>query len=212
MGSSPRFAFFYHHYGARYHILLGDFPRALADAETAGKIAAEMGIWFYEALAVFDKAQALHKAGERRRAFEQLHLLDQLVLRVRSHILEFMYLMARAQFALDAGDEASGLDFLEKALALGRKQAYVAMFAWWQPAVMADLCTRALNAGIETEYVQSLILKRHLFPEEPPVDIDAWPWPVRIHTLGRFELLRDGKLPSVCYGRSRRNPCSFSRP
>jgi DNA-binding SARP family transcriptional activator len=28
-------------------------------------------------------------------------------------------------------------------------------------------------------------------PEEPPVHIEAWPWPVKIYTLGQFQILKD---------------------
>ena len=61
-----------------------------------------------------------------------------------------------------------------------------------QPAVMAKLCAKALEAGIEVDYVRGLIEKRGLVPEEPPVEIEAWPWPVKIYTLGRFHVLKEG--------------------
>lgn len=59
---------------------------------------------------------------------------------------------------------------------------------------MERLCANALDAGIEVEYVQDLIRKRNLIPEKPPLHLENWPWPLKIYTLGRFELLKDGKL------------------
>jgi len=38
---------------------------------------------------------------------------------------------------------------------------------------MARLCARALEAGVEVEYVRDLIRKRGLIPEEPPVEIET---------------------------------------
>ena len=58
---------------------------------------------------------------------------------------------------------------------------------------MSTLCITALYAGIETDYARSLIERRSLFPAAPPVDLDAWPWPVRIYTLGGFELQLKGE-------------------
>jgi DNA-binding SARP family transcriptional activator len=58
---------------------------------------------------------------------------------------------------------------------------------------MAKLCAKALEAGIEVEYAQMLVRKRNLMPEEPPLDIEAWPWPIKIHTLGQFQVLKDGQ-------------------
>ena len=58
---------------------------------------------------------------------------------------------------------------------------------------MAGLCARALEASIEEDYVRGLIQKRGLVPESSPVEVEAWPWPIKIFTLGRFEVLRDGE-------------------
>jgi DNA-binding SARP family transcriptional activator len=55
------------------------------------------------------------------------------------------------------------------------------------------LCTTALKAGIEVEYSQHLIRSRQLFPETPPLDVPHWPWPTRIFTLGKFEILIEDK-------------------
>jgi len=30
-------------------------------------------------------------------------------------------------------------------------------------------------------------------PDDPPYHIENWPWPIKIHTLGRFDLFRDDK-------------------
>jgi DNA-binding SARP family transcriptional activator len=43
------------------------------------------------------------------------------------------------------------------------------------------------------EYVQEIIRKRNLTLGEPFYHLEHWPWPVKILTLGRFELMRDGK-------------------
>ncbi|MEW6376789.1 MAG: bacterial transcriptional activator domain-containing protein [Thermodesulfobacteriota bacterium] len=58
---------------------------------------------------------------------------------------------------------------------------------------MIKLCSKALEAGIEVEYVQELIRKRNLVSEKSPLHLENWPWPLKIYTLGRFELLKDGK-------------------
>lgn len=58
---------------------------------------------------------------------------------------------------------------------------------------MARLCAKALEVGIEIEYVQFLIRKRRLCPDPPSVEVADWPWGVKIHTLGHFNLVVDGK-------------------
>ncbi|MGE5173267.1 MAG: AfsR/SARP family transcriptional regulator, partial [Betaproteobacteria bacterium] len=105
---------------------------------------------------------------------------------------EFRCLLAEAQFALDRGEKVRARDFLRKAMALGKEQGYLNTY-FWLPSVMARLCVEALDAGIETDYVQNLIRKRNLIPEAPPLECENWPWPLRLHTLGGFELKKDGK-------------------
>ena len=61
----------------------------------------------------------------------------------------------------------------------------------WLPRMMARLCAEALAAGIETEYLELLIHKRGLVA--PGADVERWPWPVRVYTLGRFALVLDGQ-------------------
>jgi DNA-binding SARP family transcriptional activator len=56
---------------------------------------------------------------------------------------------------------------------------------------MARLAVRALGAGIEVAYVRDLVGRRRLTPDEPPVEVEGWPWALRVHTLGRFALVRD---------------------
>jgi DNA-binding SARP family transcriptional activator len=55
---------------------------------------------------------------------------------------------------------------------------------------MADLCAHALARGVEPEYARSLARERRLVPRTPPLRVPGWPWPLRVSTLGRFQLLR----------------------
>jgi DNA-binding SARP family transcriptional activator len=104
----------------------------------------------------------------------------------------FMCNIAAAQFAFDRKRDPVGRKALRRAMTIGREQGYMSMYCW-RPDVMARLCVKALENGIEPEYVRELIRRRNLMPETPPLDIDAWPWPIKITTLGRFEVQRDGK-------------------
>ena len=108
-----------------------------------------------------------------------------------SAYVEFMARLTEAQLCLDGGRESDGLRALAKALALGRERGYVNSRVWI-PAVMAHLCACALEAGIEAGYVRGLIQQRGLVPESP-LEVESWPWPIKIFTLGRFEVLRDGE-------------------
>jgi two-component SAPR family response regulator len=55
------------------------------------------------------------------------------------------------------------------------------------------------------DYAQSLIRKHHLIPDEPPLDIENWPWPLRILTLGKFEILKNER-PIQSPGKVQKKP------
>lgn len=57
---------------------------------------------------------------------------------------------------------------------------------------MARLCLAALKAGIEVDFVKMLIKKRSLRPDKAPIDCENWPYEVKIFTLGRFLVEKDG--------------------
>ena len=78
---------------------------------------------------------------------------------IRSSYIEFMARLSQAQLSLDSGQEPHGLQALTAAMALGREHGYVNSHVWI-PAVMARLCARALEAGIEVDYVRGLVEKR----------------------------------------------------
>ena len=108
----------------------------------------------------------------------------------RSHLFEFMALLLDAQRALDEHREAQALDSLAQAMAIGRKQRLLNTYCWL-PRVMTRLCAKALEAGIESDYVRTLIRHRALPPSDDARDLEVWPWPVKIYTLGRLSIFNN---------------------
>src|SRR6266850_605476 len=95
-----------------------------------------------------------------------------------------------ALIAFARGDETSGYGALRNALQIGRRRDLMGCAGWHAPSV-AHLCAKALEAGIEVDYVKTLLKKRWLPLPEDAYHIDAWPWPVKIYTLGEFRILID---------------------
>jgi LuxR family transcriptional regulator, maltose regulon positive regulatory protein len=90
---------------------------------------------------------------------------------------------------------------------LGREHGYVNSQIW-VPPLMARLCARALDAGIETDYVRDLVRRRRLVCDPPPVEVEAWPWAVRIFVLGRFVVRIDDR-PLAWTGKVPRKPLAL---
>ncbi|MBP2677191.1 MAG: malT [Deltaproteobacteria bacterium] len=187
----------YDHLCAWHHLFRGDPRGAAAHTERALANAVSTGAVFPEILLRITAANIAEGLGEHGEA--KAFLLD-LGDRIRSsgnRIFEFMERLTAARIAFGSGDESGGLSALREGMELGRKQGYVNMFWWWDPESMAGLCIRALEGGLETEYVRKVIRRRGLWPKSSPLGVEEWPWPVKVYTLGRFSLVVDGKiLPS----------------
>jgi LuxR family maltose regulon positive regulatory protein len=164
-----------------------------------------IGFYFPEILCRLALTNILCEKKDFQRAAHELALADDVVRRSKSRIMDFMYRLTKARTALAQGDEAGGMAMLRSALELGRSQNFINMLYWWQPTVMAVLCQRALEDGIEVDYVQNLVRKRNLFSESPPLDLDNWPWPLKISTLGRFTMTKDGQ-PLIFSGKVQQKP------
>ncbi len=106
-------------------------------------------------------------------------------------------LMIKAGALLQMGSAPEAHSALRSALEMGRQRGYVIVFPLAPVAFLQSVYAAALDAGIETDYVLGLIRKLKLVP--PAGAGPHWPWRVKVHTLGRFEIKVDG-LP-VEYGR-----------
>jgi len=133
-----------------------------------------------------------HILKKHKEAKDHLGEVFDIALQIKAKIYEFSALLLEALFAFDQGEEESGRLSLRKALALGKGRKYFYPYIDL-PGRMAYLCKNALENGIEVEYVQELIRRLNIVSDQPPLHLENWPWRLRIYTLGRFELLRDGK-------------------
>ncbi len=147
-------------------------------------------------------ALAYHEHGKNEDAC--YHRERMMEMAVGASYLEYISGLISAAMSLEDGRDDACAVLLRRAMAIGAEHGYL-NFAWWQPRVMARLCVRALEKGIEPAYVQRLIRTRNLVPDEAPVHLQNWPWPVRIATLGSFSLEVAGE-PVVFSGKVQKKP------
>ena len=138
------------------------------------------------------RAHVMHELGRHKEAEDHLWHASSIVSESSNNYMKFLILLAKARFAFDEKDEATGLSSLREGFALGREGGFIETYID-EPSVMAMLCAKALEAGIEVEYVQDFIRKRNLITEKPKLHLENWPWPLKIYTLGRFVILKDGQ-------------------
>ena len=192
---------FYHHFQGWEAMLRKDLMRALQMEKTAVRLAVEVGCPYFEALCRLALAQVLLECGDQRKCIAQLQRMRAIVRDIPNRHLEFTCLLGFADMALAHGRPRPGLKALRLGLEIGRQYGYQ-HFLWWWPAAMSRVCARALEEGIESDYVRTLIRERRLIPEGP---VEAWPWMFRIYTLGPFRIERHGEVLGGS-GKAQRRP------
>ncbi len=99
--------------------------------------------------------------------------------------------MGLAWMYLSAGQQAKAAEHLYLGFNLARSRAYLSFF-YFVPKMMCDLAVLALEENIEPEFTCRFIRRWQLTPASPPLHLANWPWPLKIYTLGRFSIIRDG--------------------
>jgi len=109
---------------------------------------------------------------------------------MRSPRMDYELDLMEAYVRLTAHEMERGLTLLQRALGAARTHHFLSTHAW-VPRMMGFLLARALDHGIETEYVHAWIRRREIAP--PDADAPFWPRPLTLITLGRFAILREGE-------------------
>lgn len=210
-GPRARFDACLHHLFATWLALLRrDSTTAFQQQRLALKAAIELGSPHFEALCRMAAAHVLHEAGDVRNALAHFRGVYDTARNIPNHLLDFTGLMMYAYVALESGKRPrSGLRALKLALEIAKPRNYQC-FLLWRPDMLAKLCSHALEAGIEREFVSSIIQSRGLVLDAADAAIADWPWPYRVHTLGQFRLLRDD-VPVTFSGKAQRRPLDLLR-
>lgn len=195
---------YYHYLNAWRSLLRGDAAYALEHMRLCVSLFEAVGFTLLQPVGYAGLAEVLYERGEESEARAYLTKAYEMAVSAKSAFAQYKCLFVRSRICFEKGDEAEGFDLLRKAMRLGKENGLVNV-SFWRRTAMADLCMRALEAGIEADYARFLIQKLKLMPEFPPVHVENWPWPLRIYTLGRFELMKDD-APVTFSGKVQKRP------
>lgn len=187
------------------YLLIKNTHRAVALAKKAVQLAEKTGIPIPEAFTRLVLALSLCETKDFGGAGRQLEILRDIATRTGSSHLDYLHQIALAHCAFTRNDDDPAHKALSGAMSLGRQKDYATLVNFLGPDHMSRLCVKALEAGYEVEYVRDIVRRQRLCPEEPFVEIENWPWPVRIYTLGKFELYLDGS-PARFQGKAQKKP------
>ena len=99
----------------------------------------------------------------------------------RCSLLMWDAIVARAE-----GKDGRMREMLQASLLAGQELGGEFMLMNWCGPWLPDLLGEALSADIESEHVVDLV-RRFGIPS-PSEHVEAWPWPVRVFTLGQFKV------------------------
>jgi ATP/maltotriose-dependent transcriptional regulator MalT/DNA-binding SARP family transcriptional activator len=173
----------------------GDTLAALQLAGASLRLTVDEGP-FPEALSRLAVLHALHAAGRTRETTAHLTRVRAIERLMQSRLLEVSRRLTTALFAYDAGRAKTGLRELRAAMTVAARCGLVETQNAMPRIALARLCSYALEDGVEPEHVRAVIARRRLAPDAALVT-ERWPWPVRIYTLGRFAIQKDGKRAVV---------------
>jgi DNA-binding SARP family transcriptional activator len=177
-----------------YHIescrsqLQGETALALNAAEQSLLMAGASGFVWSEAMIKISFGQLLLQTGEQARGGRLLREALHTGEKIDSKYIVFCALIYCAAYNVTAQKGSDGDTLLRRALILGKSQGYYCLH-WLAPAVVSDLLAKALTAKIEVDYVQAFVRKRTPVLRPPTLVVENWPWPLRVYTLGRFEVV-----------------------
>jgi DNA-binding SARP family transcriptional activator len=128
-----------------------------------------------------DKDAERHMAEARRIGYE-----------IEQYFGVWISYLTEAYFHLERNDDAAAIAPLTKGLQVGRE---VGLFGLLIPLtdMFEKVCAKALREGIEVDHVREMIRRNRLAPDPANPDLEHWPSPVKVHTLGRFGLLVDDR-------------------
>jgi len=163
----------------------------------------QVGVPFPEALVGVTLAQVHFALGDTATAQSLLDRAMRLAEAIGSRTLRMLGELTTAWFMLDRQDEVA-LAALRRGLRLQRRIG-CRNFPGWRGEMMRPLLARALAGNIETDFTRQVIRARGMHHRAPPQAGESWPWPVKIHTLGRFSLQVDER-PVPCHGKAQQKP------
>jgi ATP/maltotriose-dependent transcriptional regulator MalT/DNA-binding SARP family transcriptional activator len=167
----------------------GDVQAALGHAERGMQAVERVGAAYFRAVFPVLFASVFADAGQAGRALEIIAQSRKLSRGSYLEAMDGQLLLEEAYIAHVQGDAVAAHAALTQGLALAAADRTRAAYAHRVVTRKPMLLVIALQAGIEVGFVRQLIRRWRVEP--PSQELPQWPWPVRIRTLGGFEVLLD---------------------
>jgi DNA-binding SARP family transcriptional activator len=179
---------YYHHQASLVAAFKGEFPLSLVHSRECLRLTEAAGFPFMEAIQHYATATFLIQAGKYDDVPGHIAEVRKLSKAAHSSTFELAALFSEALLAMERQDDEKFIHYARKAFALSRE---IGVKTTLYQANTHRICLKALEEGIDVDYLQELIRLHHIVPDKKHFHIENWPWQLKIRTLGSFELIKD---------------------
>jgi DNA-binding SARP family transcriptional activator len=182
----------FHYISASEALRRCDLARAGFHAKECQKLWEESGFITHLPGAHVILAHVLHALHEDEDAARHVAEARRIGYEIEQSFGVWISYLTEAYFHLQRNDDAAAIAPLRKGLKIGREVGLFGILPRLTD-MFEKISAKALQKGIEIDHVRELIRRNRLAPDPGNPDLEQWPWPVKIHTLGRFGLLVDDR-------------------
>ena len=180
-------------FGASVAFYREQFPRALSICRHAVKLADRSG---NARMAMAGRSWLACALAHTSQVDEIETVIDE----ARTMLVGTPFLALRSQFslteafvAIKQGDKTQAHEIIRKIFSDARAREDLSEFIPLGRHVLTAVCKEALRVGIHADEAREIAQRFNLGNDD--YSLEAWPWRLRIHTLGRFTLTIDNQLP-----------------
>ena len=192
---------------AWYDLATGKPEGALARIEVALESITRGGVPYFRGICLLMAAEVHVCCGHLDEARDFVGQVAETLAATGNAALEWFGHLMTARIAQASGDGRGALAALSTGLRLGSEHGYL-HFYFWPRDTLSDMFGIALEHGIETGYVHQLIARNKMLTPAAAQAHIAWPWPVKVYTMGGFRIEIDGK-PLAFTGKVQKAPLNL---
>ncbi len=205
--TKPWEAGFYHYCAAWKALYQDNVAKARTHSEICMNLYQDIGNPWTLTIAHLLQAYVYHASGDTQKAIQGVSDARSLGIQTGNLYTSFICSLSESYFYLHWGKGKKALELIRKGLHIGKENGFVNIFMW-PKGVMERILIVALEHDIEADFVKKLIRINDVLPDRRHANDDRWPWPIKIYTLGRFGLLKDGS-PMQFTGKIQQKPLAI---
>ena len=181
---------YFHFLSACEAMVRGDAVTVLTHAKQSLKLGEEVHNPESLVLTCLLSALVAQDSGEPEKTANHLARAGEVAEKSDSRVLSAICMLVKAYVHLESGDEERALRNLTAGMRTAREACLFSLYIR-KPGLLECIAAKALEEGIEVAQTREIIKRNRLRPGTAQADLEQWPWPIKVYTLGQFNLLRD---------------------